>query len=95
MNTPAATFWNQWGEGVIVVLAAAIIFFAIAQGLRVWRQYLLVRGTVAAEAGYRRLAESIATVLAEGAEQRRADAATLAEMQRRLGAIETLLRQVE
>lgn len=87
-------FWNDWGEGITVVLLAALVVFAIAMAYRAYRTSVAARTAIAAEEGYRTLAEQVSAALRSTAEQRQAEGAVLSEIEKRLGAIERLLRQV-
>ena len=90
------TFWDQWGEAVIAVMVAALVVFAIRQ-LSAFYRARIAAGAAGdgSDAGYRQLAEEMSAALKESEKRRQSDAAVLADMKQRLGAIETLLRQVE
>lgn len=87
-------FWNDWGEGITVVLLAVLIGFAIFIAYRGYRASVTARTAIASQEGYRMLAEQVSAALKATADQRQAEGAVLAEIEKRLGAIERLLRQV-
>lgn len=87
-------FWNDWGEGIIVVLLTILIAFAIFIAYRGFRASVTARTAIASEQSYRALAEQVTAALKATADQRQAEGAALAEIEKRLGAIERLLRQV-
>lgn len=90
------TFWDQWGEAVIAVMVVGLLFFAIKQVSAFHGAKIAARAAGGgSDTGYRKLAEEVSAALKESEKRRQADAAVLAEMRQRLGAIETLLRQVE
>ena len=87
-------FWNDWGEGITVVVLAILTGFAIFIAYRGYRASVTARTAIASEEGYRVLAEQVSAALRSSADQRQSDGAVLAEIEKRLGAIERLLRQV-
>jgi hypothetical protein len=95
MSFPTLTFWDQWGEAVIVAIVAGLLVLVIRQLSAFHRAKLAARGAGSGEGGYRQLAEEISAAFKESETRRQADAAALADVKQRLGAIETLLRQVE
>lgn len=87
-------FWNDWGEGITVVVLAILTGFAIFIAYRGYRASVTARTAIAAEESYRVLAEKVSAALTASADQRQSDGAVFAEIEKRLGAIERLLRQV-
>ncbi|MCW5714089.1 MAG: hypothetical protein KIT43_06225 [Bauldia sp.] len=87
-------FWNDWGEGITVLLLAALIVFAIFIAYRGYRISVSARTALASQESYRALAEQVSAALKATADQRQAEGAALSEIEKRLGAIERLLRQV-
>ena len=90
------TFWDQWGEAVIAVMVLGLVIFGIKQFAAFQSAKMAARAAGGGgDTGYRQLAEEMSAALRESEKRRQADAAVLADMKQRLGAIETLLRQVE
>ncbi len=96
MDFPTPSFWDQWGEAFIAVMVAGLLFFAIKQLSALQGAKIASRAAgTGNDAGFRQLAEEMSAAFKEGEKRRQADAVALSEMKQRLGAIETLLRQVE
>jgi hypothetical protein len=97
MELPAQTFWDMWGEAVIAVMVAGLLILAIKHVSAFYNARIAARaaGGAGIDTNYRQLAEEMSAAFKESEKRRQDDAAALAEVKQRLGAIETLLRQVE
>lgn len=79
---------------VSTVCVFAVLVVALWQGFRTWQTRIATQASAAQEEAYRALAERATAAQRESAAEQRAMAAALAEVQGRLAAIETLLREV-
>lgn len=79
---------------VSTVSVFAVLIVAIWQGFKTWQTRIATQASAAQQEAYRALAERAAAAQRETAAEQRATAAALAEVQDRLAAIETLLREV-
>lgn len=95
MDRLGTSYWSDWGDLFTLVAAVAVVALAIVLGFRAYRASLDTRGATTAEARSAKLAEEMAEAIRAGTEDARRNAAALGDVQRRLTAIEGLLRQVE
>ena len=90
--------WEGWGSVMLVV--GGMVLVAILLGIVIWQIFktaqsrMLAADHIARDEAYRRLAEQSAATQEQLAAQQQRIADDLAELRERVGAIETLLREV-
>lgn len=89
------TFWNAWGGLFVfvgIVIVALVVLVLIFRG---YRASLSARTTTAGDERYHRIVEEVAATLRTVSAQSERSAETIAGLEKRLAAVEGILRQVE
>jgi hypothetical protein len=98
--TPLASdVWSGWGSvvfaSILVILIGAVVIVGAWQGIKSANVKSIARETVARDEAYRKLAEETATTNQRLARDQQQMAETLLAVQKKVDAIERMMREVE